>query len=162
MWPAATSPWRARSPPPGPRLPGGGPGGAPGGDPGGDPGGHRPRVLVIGDVINDILAETRGPLVEGADNPALIRSRPGGSAANQAAWMGHLGLDVVFAGRVGEADAELHKAELARFGVDAQLAADESAGTGSAVVLVAAGCRRTVITHPGADPRPVPPCLPLV
>jgi sugar/nucleoside kinase (ribokinase family) len=129
------------------------PGGNPDGDPGGDPGGHRPRVLVIGDVINDILAETRGPLLEGADNPAQIRSRPGGSAANQAAWMGHLGLDVVFAGRVGKADAELHKAELSRFGVAPHLAADESVGTGSVVVLVGADGERTMITDRGANLR---------
>jgi sugar/nucleoside kinase (ribokinase family) len=116
-------------------------------------GGDRPRVLVIGDVINDILVETQGPLKEGADNPARIRSRPGGSAANQAAWMGHLGLDVVFAGRAGTADAELHRAELARFGVDARLTADESAGTGSVVVLVGADGERTMITDRGANLR---------
>jgi sugar/nucleoside kinase (ribokinase family) len=141
-------------------LPGSNPGGHPGENSGGNPAGNRPRVLVIGDVINDILVETRGPLVEGADNPAEIRSRPGGSAANQAAWMGHLGLDVVFAGRVGEADAELHRAELARFGVDAQLAADESAGTGSVVVLVGADGERTMITDRGANLRLVPPDVP--
>ena len=116
-------------------------------------GSSRPRVLVIGDVINDILVETQGPLEEGADNPARIRSRPGGSAANQAAWMGHLGLDVVFAGRAGAADAELHRAELARFGVDARLTADESAGTGSVVVLVGADGERTMITDRGANLR---------
>lgn len=125
----------------------------PGGNPGENPSGNRPRVLVVGDVINDILVETRGPLVEGADNPAQIRSRPGGSAANQAAWMGHLGLDVVFAGRVGEADAELHRAELSRFGVDTNLAADESVGTGSVVVLVGADGERTMITDRGANLR---------
>jgi sugar/nucleoside kinase (ribokinase family) len=129
------------------------PRGNPGENPAGNPGASRPRVLVIGDVINDILAETRGPLVEGADNQARIRSRPGGSAANQAAWMGHLGLDVVFAGRVGDADAELHRAELSRFGVDTHLAADESAGTGSVVVLVGADGERTMITDRGANLR---------
>ncbi|MCW2930509.1 MAG: ribokinase [Actinomycetia bacterium] len=91
--------------------------------------------------------------MEGADNPAQIRSRPGGSAANQAAWMGHLGLDVAFAGRVGEADAELHQAELARFGVHTQLAADEAVGTGSVVVLVGADGERTMITDRGANLR---------
>ena len=121
--------------------------------PAGNPAGSRPRVLVVGDVINDILVETRGPLVEGVDNPARVRSRPGGSAANQAAWMGHLGLDVVFAGRVGKADAELHRAELSRFGVDARLAADETAGTGSVVVLVGADGERTMITDRGANLR---------
>jgi sugar/nucleoside kinase (ribokinase family) len=125
------------------------------------PGGNRPaRVLVVGDVINDILVETSGPVAEGNDNPAQITSRPGGSAANQAAWLGHLGLDVVFAGRVGQADAEFHRAELTRFGVDARLATDESAGTGSVVVLVGADGERTMITDRGANLRLAAPDVP--
>jgi len=123
--------------------------------------GNRPaRVLVVGDVINDILVETSRPVAEGNDNPARITSRPGGSAANQAAWMGHLGLDVVFAGRAGQADADFHRAELARFGVHARLAADESAGTGTIVVLVGADGERTMITDRGANLRLAPSDVP--
>jgi sugar/nucleoside kinase (ribokinase family) len=117
------------------------------------PGGNHPRVLVIGDVINDVLVTPAEPIAEGQDNRASIRVRPGGSAANQAAWMGRLGLDVLFAGRAGEADAALHQAELARFGVDARLAADESAGTGTIVVLIGADGERTMITDRGANLR---------
>lgn len=123
----------------------------------------KPRVLVVGDVINDVLAETRGPLTHGDDNPAAIRTRPGGSAANQAAWMAALGLDVVFAGRVGARDAWFHRRELARFGVEPRLAADESAATGSIVVLIGPDGERTMITDRGANlllrPADVPPAL---
>jgi len=112
-----------------------------------------PRVLVVGDVINDILVQTRGPLVHGDDNPAVIRTQPGGSAANQAAWMGRLGLDVVFAGRAGAADAGLHRRELARFGVEPHIAADTRAATGSIVVLVGSDGERTMITDRGANLR---------
>ena len=112
-----------------------------------------PRVLVCGDVINDVLVEISSPLVHGDDNPAAIRVRPGGSAANQAAWMGAAGLDVVFAGRVGAADVAFHRQELARFGVQAWLAADESAATGSIVVLVGPDGERTMITDRGANLR---------
>ena len=122
-----------------------------------------PRVLVCGDVINDILVETSGPLVDGQDNPAAITARPGGSAANQAAWMAALGLDVVFAGRAGAQDAEFHSQELARLGVAPRLAADESASTGSIVVLVGPDGERTMITDRGANlrlrPADVPPAL---
>lgn len=122
-----------------------------------------PRVLVCGDVINDILVQTRGPLADGDDNPAAIRTRPGGSAANQAAWMGSLGLDVVFAGRAGAADAGLHRRELARFGVQPHIAADACAATGSIVVLVGPDGERTMITDRGANvrlqPADVPPAL---
>jgi sugar/nucleoside kinase (ribokinase family) len=118
------------------------------------------RVLVCGDVINDILAQTREPLVRGDDNPAVIRTRPGGSAANQAAWMGSLGLDVVFAGRAGAADAGFHRQELARFGVEPHLAVDESAATGSIVVLVGPDGERTMITDRGANLRLRPADVP--
>jgi len=105
---------------------------------------------VVGDVINDILVETRSGIMAGEDNPASVQVRPGGSAANQAAWLGWLGVDVVFAGRVGTADAELHRAELARFGVTAHLATG-AAGTGSIVVLVGPDGERTMLTDRGAN-----------
>lgn len=110
-------------------------------------------VLVVGDVINDILVEAPGPITAGEDNPAAIRSRPGGSAANQAAWLGWMGADVTFAGRAGAGDVEFHRAELARFGVRAHLAADEAASTGSIVVLVGADGERTFLTDRGANLR---------
>lgn len=122
-----------------------------------------PRVLVVGDVINDTVAKTSAPLVPDADNPAVIRARPGGSAANQAAWMARLGLSVVFAGRVGAEDAGFHRRELARFGVEPRLAADESAATGAIVVLVGPDGERTMITDRGANlmlrPDDVPAAL---
>jgi len=119
-----------------------------------------PRVLVIGDVINDIVAKTAAPLVAGADNPAVIRATPGGSAANQAAWMARLGLSVVFAGRVGAEDAAFHRRELARLGVEPRLAADESAATGAIVVLVGPDGERTMITDRGANLRLRPDDVP--
>lgn len=119
-----------------------------------------PRVLVCGDVINDILVETVGPLADGEDNPAAIRTRPGGSAANQAAWMGSLGLDVVFAGRAGASDVGLHRRELARFGVRPHIAADACVATGSIVVLVGSDGERTMITDRGANVRLQPADVP--
>ena len=120
----------------------------------------RPRVLVSGDVINDILVETSGPFTPGDDNPAVIRTRPGGSAANQAAWMAALGLDVAFAGRVGAQDADFHRRELARFGVEPHLAIDESVATGAIVVLVGPDGERTMITDRGANLRLRPADVP--
>jgi len=117
-------------------------------------------VLVVGDVINDVLAQAPWPLALGDDNPAVIKSRPGGSAANQAAWLATLGLDVVFAGRVGARDAEFHRRELARLGVEPLLAADESAPTGSIVVLVGPDGERTMITDRGANLRLRPADVP--
>lgn len=115
---------------------------------------------MVGDVINDILVETAGPVVDGEDNRAAIRTRPGGSAANQAAWLGWLGVDVVFAGRAGALDVELHRRELQRFGVSAHLAADPTVATGSIVVLVGADGERTMITDRGANLRLQPADVP--
>ena len=117
-------------------------------------------MLVCGDVINDILVQTPWPLALGDDNPAVIRAQPGGSAANQAAWMARLGLDVVFAGRVGARDAAFHRGELARFGVEPHLAVDESAPTGAIVVLVGPDGDRTMITDRGASLRLKPADVP--
>ena len=121
---------------------------------------NRPRVLVSGDVINDILVETSGPFAVGDDNPAVIRTLPGGSAANQAVWMAALGLDVAFAGRVGALDADFHRRELARFGVEPHLAIDSSVATGAIVVLVGSDGERTMITDRGANLRLRPADVP--
>jgi sugar/nucleoside kinase (ribokinase family) len=117
-------------------------------------------VLVVGDVINDVLVQAPWPLALGDDNPAVIRSMPGGSAANQAAWLAALGVDVVFAGRAGARDAEFHRRELARFGVEPRLAADESVPTGAIVVLVGPDGERTMITDRGANLRLGPADVP--
>ncbi|HWG03156.1 MAG TPA: PfkB family carbohydrate kinase, partial [Trebonia sp.] len=118
------------------------------------------RVLVIGDVINDVLVEMPADLAPGADNPAAIRARPGGSAANQAAWLAHLGLDVVFAGRAGAGDVEFHRRQLAGFGVDPRLAADDEVPTGAIVVLIGPDGERTMVTDRGANARLRPADVP--
>jgi sugar/nucleoside kinase (ribokinase family) len=117
-------------------------------------------VLVSGDVINDILVEASGPFAVGDDNPAVIRTLPGGSAANQAVWMAALGLDVAFAGRVGAQDADFHRLELARFGVEPHLAIDSSVATGAIVVLIGPDGERTMITDRGANLRLRPADVP--
>jgi sugar/nucleoside kinase (ribokinase family) len=110
-------------------------------------------VVVCGDVINDVLVKPLAGITPDSDTPAAIRACPGGSAANQAAWMAHLGADVTFAGRVGARDAEYHRRELARAGVRANLAADAEADTGSIVVMVAGDGERTMFADRGANLR---------
>ena len=50
-------------------------------------------------MINDVLVKPLDGVTPDSDTRATISARPGGAAANQAAWMAHLGADVVFAGR---------------------------------------------------------------
>ena len=109
--------------------------------------------MVCGDVINDLLVKPLDGITPGSDTPAAILARPGGAAANQAAWIAHLGADVTFAGRVGARDAAYHRRELARAGVRAQLTADREAETGSIVIMVAPDGERTMFTDRGANLR---------
>jgi sugar/nucleoside kinase (ribokinase family) len=111
------------------------------------------RVVVCGDVINDVLVKPAGEITQGSDTPSVISACPGGAAATQAAWMAHLGAQVTFAGRVGARDAGYHRQELARFGVDAHLAEDDQAGTGTIVIMVAPDGERTMFTDRGANLR---------
>jgi sugar/nucleoside kinase (ribokinase family) len=104
-------------------------------------------------VINDVLVKPAGEIAPGSDTPSVIRACPGGAAAGQAAWMAHLGAQVTFAGRVGAQDAGYHRGELARFGVDAHLAEDDQAGTGTIVIMVAPDGERTMFTDRGANLR---------
>ena len=110
-------------------------------------------VLVCGDVINDVIVKPLDGVTQDSDTPAAIVTRPGGSAANQAAWLAHLGAEVVFAGRAGARDADYHRRELARVGVRPHLAADPDAETGSIVIMVAPDGERTMFTDRGANLR---------
>jgi len=102
-------------------------------------------------VINDVLVKPLGGVTPNSDTPSAIRDRPGGAAANQAAWMAHLGATVTFVGRVGARDADYHRRELARVGVRACLAADPETDTGSIVIMVAPDGGRTMFTDRGAN-----------
>jgi sugar/nucleoside kinase (ribokinase family) len=110
-----------------------------------------PRVVVCGDVINDILVKPADRVVRGSDTVSVIEARPGGSAATQAAWLGWLGTDVTFAGRCGARDVAYHRAELERFGVRVWLVADPDVDTGSIVIMVSPDGERTMFTDRGAN-----------
>jgi sugar/nucleoside kinase (ribokinase family) len=104
-------------------------------------------------VINDVLVKPLDGVTPDSDTPAAIRARPGGAAANQAAWMAHLGAAVTFVGRVGARDEAYHRRELTRVGVRAHLAVDPEADTGSIVIMVAPDGERTMFTDRGANQR---------
>ncbi len=111
------------------------------------------RVLVVGDVIDDVVVLPRGQVVVDADTDAEIRRCPGGSGANTAAWLAALGATVRFAGRTGRGDVARHTAALASAGVDARIAGDEAVGTGTIVVLVGCAGERSMFTDRGANLR---------
>ena len=110
-------------------------------------------MLVIGDVMLDIIAAPARPIELATDTPATIGLLPGGSGANQAAWLGHLGNAVLFVGRVGRDAHAAHATALRAHGVEAILAVDDGARTGVLVTLIGAAGERTFLTDRGANAR---------
>lgn len=109
------------------------------------------RVLVVGDIMTDVIVRPEGPLVRGSDRRAAIHTRPGGSAANQACWLAHYGVDVALAGKVGAADLGRIEAELRRVGVEPRLGGDATASTGTLVTLLDPDGERSFLTDRGAN-----------
>jgi sugar/nucleoside kinase (ribokinase family) len=112
---------------------------------------HRPRILVIGDVMTDVIVRPEGPLARGSDRRASIAFKPGGSAANQAAWLAHFGVNVDFVARVGAADVESETARLKAVGVTPWLAGDAELETGRLIALIDPDGERSFLTDRGAN-----------
>ncbi len=113
----------------------------------------RHSVVVVGDVINDVIVRPLGAMEAGTDTPSEIEQSPGGSGANQAAWLAALGTPVRFAGRAGAPDAAYHRAALEQLGVETWLAEDHELATGTIVVLVSPDGERSMFTDRGANRR---------
>lgn len=107
-------------------------------------------IVVVGDVIDDIIVRPQSAIRNNTDTPALIERHPGGSSANTAAWLGHIGADVHFFGQVGAADNDRHTRELERFGVKSHLMSDRDRPTGTIIIIVE-GDDRTMLTDRGAN-----------
>jgi sugar/nucleoside kinase (ribokinase family) len=110
-----------------------------------------PRILVIGDVMNDVIVRPEGPLARGSDRRASIMVQPGGSAANQAAWLASFGVTVDFVARVGAADVESETARFTAIGVAPYLVGDPHRETGRLVALIDADGERSFLTDRGAN-----------
>ncbi len=106
---------------------------------------------MVGDVVNDVVVRPLVPVSVGSDTRSSITDSPGGQGANQAAWLGALGVPCRFASRVGVSDAQLHRVALEQFGVDTRLTVDDERPTGAIVVLSQPNGERTMFTDPGAS-----------
>lgn len=106
------------------------------------------RIICYGDIIDDIVVVPQGPIRPDTDTPSVILARPGGSAANTAAWLAAIGARVDFVGVVGAGDAERHTRALP--GVDACLREHPTLQSGRIVIIVR-GERRDMLTDRGAN-----------
>ena len=81
------------------------------------------RVVVLGDVMVDVVAQLAAPLAHASDAPARIGFHGGGSAANTAAWLAAAGARPVLVGRVGDDERGRDAERLLRAaGVETRLA----------------------------------------
>jgi ribokinase len=110
------------------------------------------RVICVGDVMIDVLAQLPGALAVGSDTPAEISLLGGGSAANTAAWLVAAGVSSTFVGRVGD-DILGRKAvdELAAAGIDIAVTVDPALPTGTCIVLVDPTGERTMVPSAGTN-----------
>ena len=119
------------------------------------------RVLVVGDLIDDVIVRPHGPIAVDTDTPSTIERRGGGSAANTACWLAAAGARVAFVGTVHHDDVGHHREVLADAGVEAMLAGSDLP-TG-AIVVISDGSVRTMLTSRGANtetgPESVGPAL---
>ena len=109
------------------------------------------HVVVVGDIMTDIVVKPRGLPAPNTDQQATITPLPGGSAANQAAWLAASGIPVRLVARVSQADHEAQSRALRDAGVDPVLASDPSRPTGSLVALIAPDGERSFFTDRGAN-----------
>lgn len=114
-----------------------------------------PDVLAVGDVMVDV--SVAGDALAGGHVAGKVRIRPGGSAANAAAWAAHAGASVAVVGRVGAdfAGGALRQALVER-GIEPLLVEDGEAPTGTVLAL-----GTTVVAERGATARLAPGDLPV-
>ena len=107
------------------------------------------KILVIGDVIEDVIVIPESEIRPNTDTNAAIHKSMGGQAANVASWLSFLGAQARFVGCVGLTDVKKLAAELEQNSIEADLQSSTKP-TGSLVVLVQ-GDSRSMLTDRGAN-----------
>ncbi len=106
-------------------------------------------TVCFGDLALDVIVRLEQPLAPGADATSQIVLRPGGQAANVAAWIASLGGRARFLGKRGNDDAGVLAANrLREYGVDIAGPAEQD-GNGVIVSLVAPGGDRSMCSDRG-------------
>lgn len=111
----------------------------------------RPRLVVLGDLVLDVVLAPDRPIVSGTDVPGRVAIRQGGSAANTARWLARLGARVTLVSAVGRDAAGRALVEAVRGdGVTARVVRVAGARTGRIGVLVTPGGERSFVADRGA------------
>ncbi len=108
-------------------------------------------VLLVGDVMRDVIVRPEGALRTGSDRKAKIEMVPGGSAANQAVWLGANNVGARLVARVGALDIEALSASFLKLGVEPVFTGDPELATGTLVSMIDVGGERSFYTDRGAN-----------
>jgi ribokinase len=114
----------------------------------------RPRVVVVGDLVLDVVLAPDRDLQRGTDVTGSIQLRQGGSASTTARWLGRLGARCTLVCAVGrDATGRSLVAAVAADGVTVRAVRVAGAKTGRIGVLVEPGGERSFVTERGAALR---------
>ena len=108
------------------------------------------KVVVIGDVIEDVIVIAGSQTKVNTDNRSQIHKTAGGSGANFAVWLGSLGVPTELVARVGQRDKVSLEHYFESSHVTPNLQADQELETGKIVVVVE-GNNRTFYTDRAAN-----------
>lgn len=110
------------------------------------------KVVVIGDVIEDVIVIAQSQTKLNTDNLSQIHATPGGSGANFAVWLASLGVPTQLVARVGQRDKASLEHYFSHKHVTPNLQADADLETGKIVVVVE-GNNRTFYTDRSANTK---------
>jgi len=106
----------------------------------------KPRVLVLGDLMLDVVLMATRSVETGTDVPGRVEIRQGGSAANTARWLGRLGVAVQLVCAIGRDGAGRSLVlQLERDGVTVHARRVAASRTGRIGVLVEPGGERSFV-----------------
>jgi sugar/nucleoside kinase (ribokinase family) len=110
-----------------------------------------PHVVCLGDVMVDVVARLSGPLETGSDRPARTELHGGGSAANTACWLAHLGVATTLLGRIGADVLGAWSSDQLGPKLASTVTIDATQATGTCIVLVSPDGERTMAPDAGAN-----------
>lgn len=114
----------------------------------------RPRIIVLGDLVLDVVLVPDRDLERGTDVTGGVRLRQGGSASTTARWLGRLGARTSLVCAVGrDATGRSLVAAVAADGVTVRAVRIAGARTGRIGVLVEPDGERSFVTERGAALR---------
>ena len=118
---------------------------------------YRPRVIILGDLVVDVVLAPATALATGTDVSGRVMLRQGGSATTTARWLGRSGARATLIAAVGrDAEGRALVAAVRRDGVTAHVVRVAAYRTGRIGVLVAPGGERSFVQDRAATLRLAP------